>query len=304
MNGTDSCVLEDIGFFGDNAAAMTNNTQIGISALGNPTYLASAYIHLIRCYFQNFGICVNLGTTTDSVDPWFFDNCAFYYGSTSTGVKINSSNCTRIVFNSCTFNSTPTGTTSKGIHCVNGGFKMLNCLTQGNKYGVYQEAATVPCEILNHHSEVEGTGYYSVIGGNHHKYWPIKISGYFNYNSTDYLFYFGNSLFQYDVDSVVSVATYEDIIVSVGCEEVWLWNLAFNGAIKDTGGTTVTVNGWYGYMTAKRNAHFLDKVLTTAGLGVGNSAAATTLGSVVKKIEVFDAAGASLGYLPVYNAIT
>lgn len=47
-----------------------------------------------------------------------------------------------------------------------------------------------------------------------------------------------------------------------------------------------------------------DKFVANAGLGVGNSAAATVLGSVVKKIEVFDAAGASLGFLPVYNTIT
>ena len=46
------------------------------------------------------------------------------------------------------------------------------------------------------------------------------------------------------------------------------------------------------------------KALTTAGLGVGNSAAATTLGTVTKKIEVFDAAGVSLGFVPVYDAIT
>jgi hypothetical protein len=39
-------------------------------------------------------------------------------------------------------------------------------------------------------------------------------------------------------------------------------------------------------------------------LGVGNSATGSTLGSVVKKIEVFDASGTSLGFLPVYNAIT
>jgi len=39
-------------------------------------------------------------------------------------------------------------------------------------------------------------------------------------------------------------------------------------------------------------------------LGVGNSAAATTPGTVVKKIQVYDQTGASLGYLPVYNAIT
>lgn len=49
------------------------------------------------------------------------------------------------------------------------------------------------------------------------------------------------------------------------------------------------------------------KALLTGGLGVGNSAAATqVLGAVavVKKIEVFDASGASLGFLPVYSAIT
>lgn len=46
------------------------------------------------------------------------------------------------------------------------------------------------------------------------------------------------------------------------------------------------------------------KILGTAGLGVGNSAAATTLGTVVKKIEVFDASGVSLGFIPVYDAIT
>jgi len=47
-----------------------------------------------------------------------------------------------------------------------------------------------------------------------------------------------------------------------------------------------------------------DKFLAAAGIGVGNSAAGTTLGSVIKKIEVFDATGASLGFLPVYDAIT
>ncbi|MEK6532104.1 MAG: glycosyl hydrolase family 28-related protein [Deltaproteobacteria bacterium] len=40
------------------------------------------------------------------------------------------------------------------------------------------------------------------------------------------------------------------------------------------------------------------------GLAVGNSAAATTPGSVVKKIEIFDHIGVSLGYIPVYDAIT
>lgn len=39
-------------------------------------------------------------------------------------------------------------------------------------------------------------------------------------------------------------------------------------------------------------------------LGVGNAAAGSTLGAVVKKIEVFDASGASLGYVPVYDTIS
>lgn len=39
------------------------------------------------------------------------------------------------------------------------------------------------------------------------------------------------------------------------------------------------------------------------GLGVGNSAAATTPGSVVKKVQIFDASGASLGYIPIYSSI-
>jgi hypothetical protein len=47
-----------------------------------------------------------------------------------------------------------------------------------------------------------------------------------------------------------------------------------------------------------------DKLVATAGLGVGNSASATTPGSVVKKMEVFDAAGSSLGFVPIYNSIT
>ena len=47
-----------------------------------------------------------------------------------------------------------------------------------------------------------------------------------------------------------------------------------------------------------------DTFLAGAGIGVGNSAAATTPGTVTDRIEVFDAAGASLGFLAVYDTIT
>lgn len=46
------------------------------------------------------------------------------------------------------------------------------------------------------------------------------------------------------------------------------------------------------------------KVVAVQGIGVGNSAAATTPGTVVKKMEVFDASGNSLGFVPIYSSIT
>ncbi|HEX2103199.1 MAG TPA: hypothetical protein VHF51_06075 [Solirubrobacteraceae bacterium] len=46
------------------------------------------------------------------------------------------------------------------------------------------------------------------------------------------------------------------------------------------------------------------KLLATGGVGVGNSAPATAItGAVVRKIEVFDKNGASLGFVPVYASI-
>ena len=46
------------------------------------------------------------------------------------------------------------------------------------------------------------------------------------------------------------------------------------------------------------------KFCATGGIGVGNSAAATTPGTVTKKMEVFDASGVSLGFVAIYDAIT
>lgn len=46
------------------------------------------------------------------------------------------------------------------------------------------------------------------------------------------------------------------------------------------------------------------KLTASTGLGVGNSAAATTLGTVTKKVEIFDATGTSLGFIAIYDAIT
>lgn len=47
-----------------------------------------------------------------------------------------------------------------------------------------------------------------------------------------------------------------------------------------------------------------DKFVAALGIGVGNSASGSTPGTCVKKMEVFDASGASLGFVPIYDAIT
>lgn len=59
-----------------------------------------------------------------------------------------------------------------------------------------------------------------------------------------------------------------------------------------------------GKFQADTELHTNGKVTANAGLGVGNSAGGTALGSVIKKIQVFDESGNSLGFLPVYNTIT
>ena len=43
---------------------------------------------------------------------------------------------------------------------------------------------------------------------------------------------------------------------------------------------------------------------STGALRVGNAEAGTTLGSVIKKMEVFSESGVSLGFVPVYSTIT
>jgi hypothetical protein len=47
-----------------------------------------------------------------------------------------------------------------------------------------------------------------------------------------------------------------------------------------------------------------DKFIADLGIGVGNSAAASAVGTLSKKMEVFDASGASIGFVPIYTTIT
>ncbi len=101
--------------------------------------------------------------------------------------------------------------------------------------------------------------------------------------------------------------------ISVGCLRTRLemeQALIDNNTV-DNGGETV----YYGqdkirfgdvniYRSAADTLKTDDKLIAGAGMGVGNSADATTLGAVKKKIEIFDASGNSLGFIPVYDLIS
>jgi hypothetical protein len=81
-------------------------------------------------------------------------------------------------------------------------------------------------------------------------------------------------------------------LVCDGPGNIWVFYNA------DTGTALMTINRGTGKVTAN------DLVVGKTGLGVGNSAAATTLGTVVKKMEVFAVNGTSLGFVPIYDSIT
>ncbi len=118
-------------------------------------------------------------------------------------------------------------------------------------------------------------------------------------------------------DTVITV--YEDPAASV----LAAISLTDGGAL--VSGSTLTVTGtkgevpvFYGrdpfadilYLkvgSAVAPIRSVSRVDPQAGLAapyLGTSAAATTPGTVVKKIQVFDAAGVSLGYVAIYDAIT
>jgi hypothetical protein len=92
-----------------------------------------------------------------------------------------------------------------------------------------------------------------------------------------------------------------EIIVAGEANERWIVDGTGKHYWGAGGGSAVDVTL---YRSAADKLKTDDMMLAALGIGVGNSAAATTPGSVVKKIQVFDASGASLGYVAVYDAIT
>jgi hypothetical protein len=99
-------------------------------------------------------------------------------------------------------------------------------------------------------------------------------------------------------------------------------NIGTGAGEGDTGGNNITV-GYQAHPTPGGSnqltlgsfvtTHATDGSLQVPGirnfrvsgsLGVGNSAAATILGLVTKRIEIFDFSGTSLGFIAVYDSIT
>jgi len=90
-----------------------------------------------------------------------------------------------------------------------------------------------------------------------------------------------------------------------------------NGGL-DADGTTVSASGsgtlWFGdgaladVNLYRKGANIMrtdDKFVTLAGLGIGNSTVATSaVGALARKMQVFDAAGNSLGFVPIYTSIS
>jgi hypothetical protein len=98
-----------------------------------------------------------------------------------------------------------------------------------------------------------------------------------------------------DIDSPATEQVW-DIIANAG-------NLSVRMS-DDNGANPVTAVTFERVGKTLYNARYNSILSATNGIGVGNSAPATTLGTVVKKMQVFDSAGASLGYIPIYNSIT
>lgn len=90
------------------------------------------------------------------------------------------------------------------------------------------------------------------------------------------------------------ISSSSQLHIRAGSTGILYFNHGTGGNLQYSGGGT----------SAKMTVDTLGNMRLTGNIGVGNSAVATTLGNVTKKIEVFDASGNSLGFIPVYNTIT
>ncbi|SDT20987.1 right-handed parallel beta-helix repeat-containing protein [Actinoplanes derwentensis] len=66
--------------------------------------------------------------------------------------------------------------------------------------------------------------------------------------------------------------------------------------------TTVIQRSGAGLISAQASLKTTGKVIAVGGLGIGNSVAATAVGAVVRKMEVFGSSGQSLGFVSIHSS--
>ncbi|MFW2902004.1 hypothetical protein ACN6J9_15820 [Carnobacterium maltaromaticum] len=74
--------------------------------------------------------------------------------------------------------------------------------------------------------------------------------------------------------------------------------------LEDNGSSPLTVVTFERGGKSLNLAKFTTIVTASQGIGVGNSTPATTLGTVTKRMQVYDINGNSLGFVPIYDSIT
>lgn len=165
---------------------------------------------------------------------------------------------------------------------------LLNCFFQGKAAVTSQNAYVIGANctspvILNSRE----LNYTAVFGG------ALGMG-------TDCLYQKGNSL-QNRLDSVVAAGARAYSASRTG-DAVVRWSVNDAGTQSWGDGTNPVDTNLYRAGTDLLKTD--DKLLTATGLGVGNSALASTLGTCVRKMEVFDGSGNSLGFVPIYSSIT
>jgi Right handed beta helix region len=122
------------------------------------------------------------------------------------------------------------------------------------------------------------------------KYWgpPVIVSGSMNFGSATHVIQRNGSRFEF----AAPVSTDSAVIRGASSEvEVFADHIV----LQPNGATVVDV--------LPTHVQVVGPLRLTGALGVGNSVLATTPGTVTRKMEVFDAAGISLGFIAIYDTI-
>lgn len=235
--------------------------------------------------------------------------------SCGVGFKIQSTGSNEHRFLACRANAC----TVRGFEIIDSNHNLIdNCAIEACAVGVYIESTTVALSDFNTISQTrfEGNTTAWVVNSTRVRMTKIianaPVGTYAYTDNGDRTEVIGGDPAHFQSAQSSSTGSWRFTRISNGGTELPAMVVADTAS---TMGTPVTVQ----VETARWNGFFLRGRFSDnrtfdvradgrgyfgAGLAVGNSAAATTPGTVVRRIEIFDAAGTSLGFIPVYNQIT